>query len=232
MKQLLLLSFIFVALANQVHAAPVSAYATNVETIYAGNFSLSVGGSTLDDAGITSAITSDPNVGIFGASTPNYSAIDLSFGDTTAFTGDGADIVISSLWSGFNYIFALEVFNSSGTSLSSYMYSVSSADCTSPCSTETSINLFHNDDTDTQPATLVEDGIELGIIRLWVGGSDRTFTNDEGIDVDYFGAYSNVSLAGAIYSDAEVTPVPLPLPVVLFASGLTLLGFAGRRRKS
>jgi hypothetical protein len=43
----------------------------------------------------------------------------------------------------------------------------------------------------------------------------------------YMEGYHALSLVGAINTQA----VPLPLPIVLFASGLAFLGFVGRRRK-
>ena len=39
--------------------------------------------------------------------------------------------------------------------------------------------------------------------------------------------YPTITAAGAF----NATVVPLPLPVVLFSSGLALLGFVGRRKK-
>jgi len=39
------------------------------------------------------------------------------------------------------------------------------------------------------------------------------------------------SLAAAVYSSTPAAVVPLPLPIILFSSGLVLLGWTGRKRK-
>jgi hypothetical protein len=40
------------------------------------------------------------------------------------------------------------------------------------------------------------------------------------------------SLAGGFHTEASITAVPLPLPIILFSSGLALLGWVGRRKSS
>ena len=43
---------------------------------------------------------------------------------------------------------------------------------------------------------------------------------------------SNFSLAGGFHNEAIISEVPLPLPAVLFGSGLALIGWVGRRKNS
>lgn len=232
MKQLLLLNIILAALSAPAHAATIQAFATQVNTTYR-SFSATAGGTALGtDAEIQTIIASNANAAIFGNSSTNYSMIDLDFGDTTVKTGSGgdtlaADLVVVSLWNDIDYRFGLEAFDTAGTSLSSYYYTVnastpdacSSADvntgtCLSYAKT-TSINLFDKDKLE------LADGIELGYVRLSIGGTE--FNGTGGLD-----GYSNFSLVGAYHTEATV--VPLPLPAILFSSGLLFLGWVGRRK--
>lgn len=220
MKSLLLLSIILAAISAPVHAATIQAYATNVSTTY-GSFSATPGGAALSDADIQTIISSDANTAIFGHSAADHSVIDLDFDGTTVFTGSGAgtlgaDLVVFSLWRGYDYAFGLQAFDTDGNSLSSYNYNVTSGTPGANVKT-TSINLFSN-----TSGLALDDGIEIGYIRLFIGGN--TFNGaDGGLD-----AYSNFSLVGAYHTEATV--VPLPLPAILFGSGLGLLGLIGRRK--
>ena len=227
MKQLLLLNIMFAALFAPAHAATIQAFATEVKATSGSSFSATVGSTTaLSDAEIQATIASDARAAIFGTSPTDYSVIDLGFGDTTVKTGSGgdtfgADLVVVSLWNDISYKFMLEAFDTAGSSLSLYTYTVESSTPNALNSTgtilsdvkTTSINLFSNDDT--APEAL-GDNIEIGSIRLTIGG---------GLNLD---GYSNFSLVGAYHTDATV--VPLPLPAILFSSGLLLLGWVGRRK--
>lgn len=222
MKRLLLLSIILAAFSAPVHAVAIQAYAINVDATF-GSFSAKAGGAALStDADIQAIISSDVTTAIFGQSAVDYSVIDLDFGGTTVMTGSGAgtlgaDLAVVSLWSGYDYTFGLQAFDTLGSSLSSYNYSVTGGTPGADVKT-TSINLYSNDAT----ALELVDGIEIGYIRLFIGGSTYNGV-DGGLD-----AYSNFSLVGAYHTDAVV--VPLPLPAILFGSGLGLLGLIGRRK--
>jgi hypothetical protein len=231
MKQLLLLNIILAALSAPAHAATIQAFATQVNTTY-GSLSATAGGPALStDAEIQTIIASDANAAIFGYSPTDYSVIDLGFGDTVVKTGSGgdtlgADLVVVSLWNDIDYRFGLEAFDTAGTSLSSYYYTVnastpdacSSYDTAGVCLSyvkTTSINLLDISETE------LADGIELGYVRMTIGGTE--FNGSGGLD-----GYSNFSLVGAYHTDATV--VPLPLPAILFSSGLLFLGWVGRRK--
>lgn len=223
MKQLLLLSIILAALSTPAQADTVNieAVATDVLRTY-GSFAQTPGGTPLSSNGaIETIISSNPDTAIYGLSNPisdtnpqeNWVSVDLGFGDNTVITGSGVDLVIFSLWSGDSYSFGLQAFDNkdllTGETeedhlLSNYNYTVTSS--------TTAIDLFKDS------TTALEDNIELGYIRLFIGN-------------DYNGAtsFSNFSLVGAVHTQATV--VPLPLPAVLFSSGLALLGWIGRRKK-
>lgn len=229
MKQLLLLNIMLAALFAPAHAATIQAFATQVNSID-GGFSDTAGGtSALSTDEIQAIIASDASAAIFGTSPTNYSVIDLGFGDTTVKTGSGgdtlgADLVVVSLWNDINYEFRLEAFNTEGSSLSLYTYTVLSSTPNARDGTgailngikTTSINLYDRDYLE------LEDDIEIGSIRLTIGGD---LNGDSRL-----ASYSNFSLVGAYHADAVV--VPLPLPAVLFSSGLLLLGWVGRRKSA
>ena len=227
MKQLLLLNIMLAALFAPAHAATIQAFATEVKATSGSSFSATAGGPALStDAEIQAIIASDASAAIFGFSPKVYSVIDLGFGDTTVKTGsgvdtEGADLVVVSLWNGSAYQFMLEAFDTTGNSLSLYTYDVKSSTPNALNSTgailddvkTTSINLFNSN---YGAATELDDNIEIGSIRLTIGGALNLDGN------------SNFSLVGAYYTDATV--VPLPLPAILFSSGLLLLGWVGRRK--
>lgn len=219
MKQLLLLSILISALSTSVQADTVSVIATDVKDIV-GNFSQTSGGAVLASDAITTAITSDYKNAIYGLDSPQYSSIDLGFGDNTVLTGSGDDVVVYSLWSGYHYSIGLEAYDIENNLLSSFLYSTDTHSSTF----ETGVLTTSIDLRDTG-GIFVADDIQLGLIRVFIGGPD-------GIDpvsgASLINAYSNVSLVGAYHT--ETTVVPLPLPVVLFSSGLALLGFIGRRK--
>ena len=249
MKQLLLLNIMLAALFAPAHAATIQAYASEMNTAdptnpdydptYGTFFSSTAGDDAISNADIQRIITSNtdtalsgsiPSDYLFGYSSTDYSVIDLNFGDTTVKTGSGgdslgADLAIVSLWSGSNYQFGLEAFDTTGNSLSFFLYDVTNntpetCDSTNTCFGNvktTSINLYG-----TADRRELGDDIELGYIRLFIGGKD--LNNADGLP----DGYSNFSLAGAYYTDATV--VPLPLSAVLFSSGLLLLGWVGRRK--
>lgn len=228
MKKLLLLNIIFIALSTSVQAATVKAFATDVQATYVG-FSDAAGSTTaLSNAEIQAIIASNPETAVYGNAPTNYSVIDLGFGSDTVVTGSGVDLVVFSLWSGYDYSFGLEAYSKKdGTRLSGYKYSVNNSSIFSECAdgscptvVTTSINLYDNNAN----AIELADDLELGYIRLFIGG-DLYNGSIGGMD-----AYSNFSLVGAF--NVKTAVVPLPLSAVLFGSGLALLGWTGRRKKA
>jgi len=215
----------FIVFSTSAQAATVQAIANDVQATYVGFSNTADSSTALTDVEIQTIISSDPKTAVYGVDSTNYSVIDLGFGDNTAITGTGADIVIFSLWSGYNYSFGLNAYDSAGSLLSGYNYNVNNSSIFSECTdgscptvVTTSINLYDNN------AIELADDLELGFIRLFIGGN---FYNGSTGGID---AYSNFSLAGAF--NVKTAVVPLPLSVVLFGSGLALLGWTGRRKKA
>ncbi len=227
MKKLFLFNIILAAMLSMpAYSAPIQVYATNVDATY-GSFSAAPNGTALgSDSEVQSIIASDASAAIYGSSPTDYSVIDLSFGnDVTVLTGAGADLVLFSLWRGSDYIIGLQAFgiDSISTPISSFNYPINTcsetnehSNCASGISA-LSIDLFGGNNL------ALDDGIEISFLRLFIGGN---FYNGPG---EGFESYSNFSLVGANYTDSMV--VPLPLSAVLFGSGLSLLGWVGRRKK-
>jgi hypothetical protein len=220
----LILPIIVTLLTTPVQAKTIQAVATDVQITY-GSFSLTPSGAPLDENGIeatfsdnhASLISTQTADAIYGLGNPvdtsNYVVMDLGFGGSNVITGSEADLVIFSEWTGSNYVFGLEAYGQNDSLLSSYNYTVdSNTPIFSSGIAATSIELYDNN----APMALLADGIEIDYIRLFIGND----YNRAGL--------SNIALAGAYH----VTPVPLPLPMILFASGLTLLGWIGRRKHS
>lgn len=224
MKQLFLLNFVLALFIAPAQAMTVKATATNVLATY-GSFSQTAGGTELDaPAGeVDPIITSDPATAIYGLGSTSYSAIDLGFGSNTVVTGQGADVVVFSLWNGYDYNVGLQAFATDDTLLSSYVYTVDGSTFFESSSTiaTTAINLFDNSLNGGTSGVALGDDIELGYLRLFIGPDYNGVTGG-------LNAYSNTSLVGAFHTD--VAFVPLPLPAVLFSSGLLLLGWIGRRK--
>ncbi len=227
MKQLLL-SIIITALSATAHAASITVADQFLGS--SGNFTTSPTGSDLTQAELGNIVTAD--AGLFVMSNDDTASIDLGF-SSPVFTVADADLVIYTI--GNDYNFQLQVFDSNQTMISNYLYNVPgdgsatlrdsnnnplcayiSADTCSPLSS-TAINLFNNE---TSPFAIA-DGTEISMIRLFFG----TNSNFKSGTVD-----PRFSLAAAVYSSTPATVVPLPLPIILFGSGLGLLGWIGRRK--
>lgn len=236
MKHLLLLSTILVALSTPAYAATVTikTFANDVRATTSGGFSQTPGGTALStNSEIQSIIASDPATAIFGTSMTDYSVIQLGFAQDIVITGAGTDLVVFSLWygEGNNYDFGLQAFAAGAAStdpISNLNYHVTgnslfTGDCaitnsSGGCSAY--ISAIAIDLYDNNGLAPLADGIEIDYIQLLIGGA----YNGSGPD-----AYSNFSLAGAF--NVKTAVVPLPLSVVLFSSGLALLGWTGRRKK-
>lgn len=229
MKRLLLLATILSALATQVQADTIKAFATDVRDTY-GTFSQAPGGTALTNTDLAGIISSDPATFVLGLS--DQASIDLGFGDSNIVTGSGADLVIYTVGNG--YTFGLQAFDTSGSMLSNYLYSVPS-DGSSTAKNEdgsdacvirndvcaafisaTSIDLFND------AGFAIANDIGIDYIRLFIG-------NDYNGEVNNSTAYPLFSLAGALHT-SDVAAVPIPLPIILFASGLSFLGWVGRRK--
>ena len=226
MKKLFILALLILngLLATSAQAATVQVIASDVLAT-SGSFTTSPTGTVLTTAELTDIVTSD--VGTFVMSNDSEAYIDLGFGGTQVITGNGADLIIYTV--GNDYNFGLQAFDSSSSMISNLLYEVpgdgsstaqdengndlclmDAGSCVAAISA-TSINLF---DTGLNE---IADNTDISFIRLFIG-----------TDANYMpgSAYPLFSMAEATHTAV----VPLPLPVVLFSSGLVLLGWVARQK--
>jgi hypothetical protein len=234
MKQLLFLNIIIAVLSSPAQAVTVSAFGEYRTSSAYGSFSTSPGGTPISESDLATIVSND--IDTFVMSNDAEASFELDFGSNTVTTGAGADLVIFTIGNG--YSFGMQVFGTGDADnpISSYIYSVpvpsASYDATVydkngdplcvndtlPCPaviSGTAIDIFDSS------FNYIADDTEIDFIRIFLG-------NDYNGSVGGETAYPLFSLAGAVYSDAVV--VPLPLPAVLFSSGLLLLGWVGRRK--
>lgn len=177
-------------------------------------------GSLLTDSELAPIITSNPANYVYRSEVGNGASFDLGFDGFDIFNGDGDDLVIFIIGNGSS--FDLDVFADSGVGIYSNTFNVTSADA------------VYDDDGNW----------------LCVGGTDSICTGGYALSAIFvdFGnsvagdvALGNIhvslknaafSLAGGFHTGPTIAAVPLPLPAVLFSSGLALLGWVGRRKSS
>ena len=150
--------------------------------------------------------------------------IDLSF-TNSMYGGAGNDLVL--FFVGNNTSFGLDVFGKNiNNPISTDIYTITTGDTVFNDDAEgTWVCINGTDDLCTGGSPLSAVFIDLGssFNGVEIDKLHLTFGNEfNGLDS------SNFSLAGGFHSSAMV--VPLPLPIILFSSGLALLGWVGRRR--
>ena len=164
------------------------------------------------------SITDDALVTTYAYSLTDYAYVDLGF-STSIYNGAGDDLAFfmtgDPLLMDFNAVVSDDFGNSITISSDTSSYIV--------------VNEFD---------LLFEDGFQIALNSILID------LDDYGTDVFGANPLTNIrfnfgseefgspglSLAGGIHTTAAV--VPLPLPIVLFGSGLGLLGLFGRRKKS
>ncbi len=175
-------------------------------------------GTLLNDIELAGTVTSDPANYVYSSVPGNNASLELGFNGFDIYNGAGNDLVIFIVGNGSP--FGLDVFDTNGSVMSSGIFNVT-----------------------TENAVYDNNGN-----WLCVGGSDSLCTGGfplSAVFVDFGDAVAGdvavgsiqlslgnaaFSLAGGFYTEPAV--VPLPLSVVLFSSGLALLGWTGRRKKA
>ena len=229
MKQLLFLNLIIAVLSSSVQAATVTAYADEFLGS-SGNF-LTSGKTPVSEAELATIVTSD--ITTFAYTNDTEASFDLGFGsNTTVTTGSGVDLVIFTAGNGYN--FGLEVYGTESDTapISDLRYIVDIYPTYDPTLIDSNGDPLCINDTLPCPVVLsgtnidllgIADGTEISFIRVLLGSSslyaDPTLPNGPSLP--------NFTLARAEHA----TVVPLPLPAVLFSSGLLLLSWVGRRKK-
>jgi hypothetical protein len=250
MKRLTLINIMLLLISTGAQAAAISV--GNISDIYVANQLLGSSSSEacetaqtqancdflspnpttyLNNAALADVVTSDAGTYVLSPFRDN-DYIDLGFDGYDLFNGAGNDLVVFIVGNATS--FGLDVFDTSGTMVNSSIYQVP-ADGSSTVYDNAGNWLCVNgaDDSCTGGAALsaifidLEDSIAgdiaLGSIRILLGEDFNGINPVNGEPVR-----PRFSLAGGFHTEATV--VPLPLSVVLFSSGLALLGWIGRRK--
>ena len=175
-------------------------------------------GTLLTNADLATVVTSNAANYTTSSSVENNASLSLGFDGFNLFNGDGNDLVIFIV--GNNRTFGLDVFDTQGFLLSTDTYSV-----------DISNTVF--DDADNwlcvgNAENTCPNGFALSAVFIDFGDSIAGDVAIGSLQLDLNDAA--FSLAGGFYTEAMV--VPLPIPAVLFSSGLFLLGWVGRRKSA
>lgn len=236
MKDFILTSFILILFTTPAQAAPISIGnidGINVANMVLGTSSnadcatnptssncdfLNSAGTLLTDTDVAGIVTSNPANYVYTSLAGNNASIDLGFNGFNIYNGAGNDLVIFIVGNGSP--FGLDVFDTNGAIMSSNIFNV-----------ETSNTVYDNngnwlcvDGSDN----LCTGGYALSAVFLDFGNSVAGDVAVGKLQLTLGNAA--FSMAGGFHTSATV--VPLPLSVVLFSSGLALLGLTGRRRRS
>ncbi len=229
MKHIILINILLTLLFTSAHAAPISVgniNNINVANLFIGSSNdaacttdcdfLNAAGTSLNDTALAPIVTSQVSNYVFSSMAGNNASFDLGFDGFNLYNRDGNDLVIFIV--GNSTSFGLDVFDKAGSMISTGNYSVTTAN-----------TVFDNSGN-----------------WLCIGGSDASCTGGfplSAVFIDFGNSFAgdvalghlNLSLNNAAFSLAggfHVTPIPLPLPIILFSSGLALLAFAGRKKKT
>lgn len=177
-------------------------------------------GVPLSSTTLESQVTSDFRTSV-KSPVGSLSFIDLAFTDSM-YGGAGNDLVL--FFVGNSTSFGLDVIGKGTGSMIAGIYDITTADAVyNDDGTWICINGTDTNCTNGYPLSAIfidlgdaYNGVEIEKIHLNFGNG----FNDAGS--------SNFALAGGFHDTTAV--VPLPLPIILFSSGLALLGWVGRRK--
>jgi len=214
----LVTGLLFAAASSAAHAATVNFAGYNLT-------------GTSDSATINSGVYYDWNDNVVTDPTPDLTYIDnSSFGTYVYSRSDNASLTVS---------FSNPFCNGAGNDLALFFVgdTVTSVDVAIGNSVQT-INLQGTGQIVTYPQTGTPYNLTVGLIDLsgfnvpgdTAVSSFRLITSPVTLD-DGSHTAAGLSLAGSMYNTQQPSPVPLPLPALLFGSGLGVLGLFGRRRR-
>lgn len=166
----------------------------------------------------TDLVTSNYTTSVKSSNSEAY--LDLGFSSNVV-NGTGNDLIL--FFVGNTTSFGLEVFDTSGQSMFTSSYFIDAPNTSIPV---TDFGDAVRVPADPEDLRVLVDGWQLSAILIDLGeASEGSAIGSLHLTLEN----SNFSLAGGFHTQAAV--VPLPLPVVLFSSGLALLGWLGRRKK-
>lgn len=236
MKQLLLINIILVLLSATAEAASVSVGTINninvADMLLGSSNNNCIGNSNgnchftnsndvlLTDAELASVITGNEANYAVNSAAENNAYFELGFNGFNTFNGEGNDLVVFIVGNGSS--FGLDVYSTDDVLLSTDTYSVGVED--------TVFNDLGQWLCVGNEQHQCPNGYALSAVFIDFGNS---FAGDVALGKLHFSLNGSAfSLAGGFHTQASATVVPLPLPAVLFSSGLLLLSWVGRRKTS
>ena len=260
MKQLIFINVVLSLLASTAQAAPISVGNINdiyIANELIGTSSsaqcettqnqancdfLKPGPTTyLNNASLANVVTSNPATYTLSPFR-DTAHIDLGFNGFNIYNGVGNDLVVFIV--GNTTSFGLDIFDINGTRVNTGVYNVATPTFASDGSNldlgdtvlDNNGNWLCVNGTDnfcTNGAALsaifidlkdsIAGDVALASIRIFLGEDFNGINPGNGDPIR-----PRLSLAGGFHTEATV--VPLPLSVILFSSGLALLGWTGRKR--
>jgi len=255
MKQLIFINLALLLLSTNIHAATINV--GNIENIYVADVAAGSSNSSSCESSQTAANcdfeqtfhagTYLSNTALNALVTSNFmtsvkspvksnATIDLAFTDNIV-NGIGNDLVLFFI--GNTTSFGLDVYDQAGGLINKGVYTIKTPTYDSVNNTVLDFGDTVRDSNgdwlcinSTDP--ICAGGYALSAIQIDFGTSFEG-TAIGSLHITLGNGYnglgsSNFSLAGGFHTSATV--VPLPLSIILFSSGLALLGLTGRRKRS
>jgi len=178
-------------------------------------------GTLLTDIDLATVVTSNAANYTTSSSVQNNASFDLGFDGFDLFNGDGDDLVVFIV--GNTTSFGLDIFDTQGSLLNSNTYDV---DVSNTVFDDVGNWLCVGNDANPCP----NKGFALSAVFIDLGDNVAGDVAIGSLSFDLNDAA--FSLAGGFYTEAAPTVVPLPMPALLFSSGLFLLGWVGRKKSA
>ncbi len=211
------------SIANELISA--NGYITNngSDLYYASGSSWSLYNGSGWDAASPLADATDSSTSSYLAAITGYgpTSMDLGFGNTSVFNGDGSDIVFFFLWD--------QSSNSTTVSINGHSQELVTSDLYDSSSNLFLINNVAWDNSLHSNVLMVAAEIDLSDFGMLANS-----ILDEPVSLSMQSDSTSpvaLSMMAALNADPSISAVPLPAPLVLLLSGLVSIGLFSRRKK-